>query len=71
MDRIVFSIGAFVAVFCGIVVGGVLLSLGGLIETNVPMTYGLAALFAAECARRAYRLGEEDWAGDAHVSKRA
>ena len=57
MDRIIFSIAAFVAVFCSVVVGTVLLSLGGWIEVSAPVAYGLAVVIAIDTARRIHGRG--------------
>ena len=55
MNRVVFSISTFIAVFCSVVVAGVLLSLSGLYEVNALVGYGIAAILGVDLARRAYR----------------
>ena len=55
MDRVIYSISAFVAVFCSVVVGSVMLSLAGLYEVDAIVAYGLAGLLGVAAARSIHR----------------
>jgi hypothetical protein len=55
MNRVIFSISTFIAVFCSIVVGGVILSMTGLYEIDAIAAYAVGSLLGVDLARRVYR----------------
>jgi hypothetical protein len=58
MDRVIYSVSTFVAVFCTVVVGIILLSLSGLYrfgDADALIAYSIAAVVGVASARRMYR----------------
>ena len=57
MDRVIYSVSTFVAVFCTVVVGIILLSLSGLYrfgDAHALIAYAVAALLGVASARWMY-----------------
>lgn len=55
MDRIIFTAATFVALFCAVVVGAVLIDLSNAAAIDAPAAYGIAILIAVDGARRIHR----------------
>jgi hypothetical protein len=58
MDRVIFSVSTFVAVFCTVVVGIILLSMSGLYrfgDAHALIAYAVAAVLGVASARCMYR----------------
>jgi hypothetical protein len=58
MDRVIYSLSTFVAVFCTVVVGIILLSLSGLYrfgDADALVAYAAAAILGVASARWMYR----------------
>jgi hypothetical protein len=61
MDRVIYSVSTFVAVFCSVVVGMILLSLSGLYrfgDADALIAYAVAAVLGVASARWMYRWTE-------------